>query len=70
MGHMIRMVVEQPDASLSIDIMSIAELALNCIHMALELQRPGRLEEKRDRTHRLGSQTPQGVSSSSGPLAY
>lgn len=60
---MIRTVVEQPDASLSIDIMSIAELVLNCIHMALELQAPGPLEENRDRTHRLASQTSQGISS-------
>lgn len=52
---MIRTVVEQPDASLSIDIMSIAELVLNCIHMALELQAPGPLEENTDRTHRLAS---------------
>lgn len=49
------MVVEQPDTSFSIDIMSIAELVLNCIHMALELQPPGSLEENRNRTHRLAS---------------
>lgn len=43
---MICMVVEQPDASLSIDIMSIAELVLNCIHRARELQPPGRFRER------------------------